>query len=44
MVEIQAAFSGLFGGRKVDVATPAILNNPYRKHAIEKDMQELYAA
>lgn len=44
MVEIQDAFSKLFGGRKVDVATPAILNNPYRRRAIEKDMEELYAA
>ena len=44
MVEIQDAFVKLFGGRKVDVATPSILNNPYRKRAIEKDMEELYAA
>lgn len=44
MVEIQDAFVKLFGGRKVDMATPAILNNPYRKRAIEKDMEELYAA
>jgi predicted nucleotidyltransferase len=44
MVTIQDAFVALFGGRKVDVATPAILNNPYRKRAIEKDMEELYAA
>jgi hypothetical protein len=44
MVEIQDAFATLFGGRKVDVATPSILNNPYRRRAIEKDMEELYAA
>ena len=44
MVEIQDAFVNLFGGRKVDVATPSILNNPYRKRAIEKDRKELYAA
>lgn len=44
MVEIQEAFSTLFDGRKVDMATPVILNNPYRRHAIEKDMEELYAA
>jgi len=44
MVEIQEAFAVLFGGRKVDVATPAILNNPYRQREIEKDMEELYAA
>ena len=44
MVEIQDAFEKLFCGRKIDVATSSILNNPYRKQAIEKDMKELYAA
>jgi predicted nucleotidyltransferase len=44
MVEIQTALSKLFGGRKVDLATPAILKNPYRQRAIEKDLEELYAA
>lgn len=43
MVEIQDAFETLFG-RRVDLATPTILNNPYRRRAIEKDMKELYAA
>lgn len=28
MVDLQEAFAALFGGRKVDVATPSILNNP----------------
>ena len=37
-------FRSLFNGRKVDMSTPAILKNPYRQHAIEKDMEELYAA
>ena len=44
MVKLQDAFSALFGGRKVDIATPTILNNPYRRRAIEKEMEELYAA
>jgi len=44
MVEIQEAFMALFDGRMVDLATPSILNNPYRRRAIEKDMEELYAA
>ena len=44
MVEIQEAFAPLFGGRKVDMATDAILNNPYRRRAIEREMEELYAA
>lgn len=44
MIDIQDAFSGLFGGRKVDLATLEILNNPYRRSAIQKDMEVLYAA
>jgi predicted nucleotidyltransferase len=44
LVDMQDAFSSLFGGRKVDLATPSILNNPYRRRAIEKDMEVLYAA
>jgi len=44
MVEINNDFVSLFDGRKVDIATPSILNNPYRKRAIENNMEELYAA
>jgi len=44
MVRLQEDCSTLFGGRKVDVATPSILNNPYRRQAIKKDMEELYVA
>lgn len=44
MVKLNDKFGALFDGRKVDIATPAILNNPYRRRAIEKDMEELYAA
>lgn len=44
MVELRDAFVRLFHGRKVDVTTRSILNNPYRKRAIEKDLKELYAA
>ena len=44
MVKLQEVFSTLFGGRKVDVATPSILNNPYRRQSIKKNMEELYAA
>ena len=44
MVTLNDDFVNLFGGRKVDIATPAILNNPYRKKAIQKDIEELYAA
>lgn len=44
MLEIKDAFKRLFHGRTVDIATPSILRNPYRKRAIERDMEELYAA
>ena len=44
MVRINDAFSELFGDRKVDIATPTILNNPYRRRQIEKDQVILYAA
>lgn len=44
LVTLQDALSALFGGRKVDVATASILNNPYRRRAIESDMEVLYAA
>jgi predicted nucleotidyltransferase len=44
MVAINEAFTSLFGGRKVDIATSSILNNPYRRRAIVKEMEELYAA
>ena len=44
MVVISDAFSELFDGRKVDIATPVILNNPYRRSEIAKDMEWVYAA
>ena len=44
MTVINHAFSPLFEGRKVDIATPAILGNPYRRRLIEKDLVPLYAA
>lgn len=44
MVKISDDFKVLFNGRQVDVVTPAILNNPYRKRVIETELEELYAA
>lgn len=44
MLDISDAFSVLFGGRSVDLATASILENPYRRRAIERDMEMLYAA
>ena len=42
MVRMQDELSRLFG-RKVDLATAAVLENPYRRRAILKDLRELYA-
>lgn len=43
MVRLQDELSRLFG-RKVDLATPAILENPYRRQAVLKDLREIYAS
>lgn len=40
---IQEAFSAAFGGRKVDIATPEVLENPYRRKTILRDARVLYA-
>lgn len=44
LVALQDDLSRLFAGRRVDVATPAILRNPYRRRSIEADLEVLYAA
>lgn len=41
---LQEELSALFDGRKVDVATPEILDNPFRRKAILSDLMTLYAA
>jgi predicted nucleotidyltransferase len=43
MVRLQEELSRLLG-RKVDLATPTILENPYRRQAVLKDLREIYAA
>ncbi len=44
MPALQEELSALFGGRKVDVATPEILNNPFRRKMILPELKTLYAA
>ncbi len=39
---MQDELSALFGGRKVDVATPEILENPFRRKAILPELRTLY--
>lgn len=41
---LQEELSALFDGRKVDVATPEILDNPFRRKTILPELMTLYAA
>ena len=41
---LQDDFSALFGGRKVDVATREILDNPFRRDAILPELKTLYVS
>jgi len=41
---IQDDFSALFDHRKVDIASPEILKNPYRRKTILPDLKTLYEA
>jgi predicted nucleotidyltransferase len=41
-VRMQEALSPLFGGRQVNIAGPGILENPYRRATIERDLKVLY--
>lgn len=42
LTEMQDALSPLFGGRPVHIAGPGILDNPYRRETIERDLKPLY--
>ena len=44
LVELGDQLSELMGGRPVDLATPSILNNPFRRRAITRDLKVLHAA
>jgi len=41
-VRMQEALSPIFGGRQVNIAGPRILENPYRRATIERDLKVLY--
>jgi predicted nucleotidyltransferase len=43
LADMQEELSVLFGGRRVDIATPVILENPYRRKSILADLKTLYA-
>jgi predicted nucleotidyltransferase len=42
--EMQDDLSALLGNRKVDIASPEVLKNPYRRRTIEPDLKVLYEA
>lgn len=42
--ELQDAVSELFGGRSVDIVSPEVLRNPYRRRTIERDLKVLFDA
>lgn len=41
---MQDEFSAALGGRKVDIATPEILRNPFRRDSIIPDLKSIYEA
>lgn len=41
---MQDEFPAAFGGRKVDIVTPEILRNPFRRDSIVPDLKVIYAA
>lgn len=42
LVDMQDELSATFGGRAIDLAFSSVLNNPYRRQAIEPQLQPLY--
>ena len=42
VVDLQDALSDVFDGRPVDLAFSTVLDNPYRRRAIEPQLRSLY--
>ena len=42
LVDMQQELQDVFEGRKVDLAFPSILRNPWRRQAIEPQLQTVY--
>ena len=42
LVDLQEAFQNVYGGRRVDLAFPSILTNPYRRRSIEPQLTTIY--
>ena len=44
MLAMKTEPSQLFDNRPIDLVTPTILRNPYRRKLILRDMEQIYAA
>ena len=44
LIDMQEELSPLFGNRRVEITSPGILENPYRRRTIERDLKMLYVA
>lgn len=42
LVDLQDALSQVFDGRPVDLSFPSVLDNPFRRRAIVRDLQPLF--
>jgi uncharacterized protein len=42
LVDMQEELARVFDGRRIDLAFPSILRNPWRRKAIEPQLQPLY--
>ncbi len=42
LVSMQEELSQAFSGRKIDLAFPSVLSNPFRRSAIEPQLKPLY--
>ena len=42
LIDLQDELSAAFAGKRVDMAFPAILGNPYRRATIEPSLRTLY--
>ncbi len=44
LVDMRDALSQVFGGRAVDLAFNSVLDNPYRRRAVEPQLRPLFPA
>lgn len=44
MAEMRNTLSALLDQRSVDLVTPSVLNNPYRRRTILKDLERVYGS